>query len=690
MSGQLIYEQKTVIRYIWRFRGDQLELLELLIKADFGCETNKLLNLGLKWVGEGPHVLLLSQLLKTSIDATEVSGETLYNWPKPLNVGFLAPFTYPDPLFLEIIARLAHDDPGFGGSTELQSAVLSNDTEAVQALLNHLPNVKLSDRNFLGQSALHLAIRNPNIVKQLIGAGFEHQPDITDTYGLTPLMYSAIYGEIESTKALLGAGANPFMVETLNGMSMWHYALRCNKQGFLDGVLQYYLEAFAEHAELAKSFCLWIRLTCDDADLRDAALDTLSAILRTRPTLALVFPKQISPLQLCRNTEEALLLLQSYDDPINMKNALGYHPLIVYTKLRNNERLLKIAIERGSDVNAKDCHHMSALHHLNSRLTDKIRWGGSDFDEWMSWLNNTVALIRAGADILQGDKCSCPCSVGGCSHIRGIFWTSPNTPDSQKGTLRAVPWILELYMFLKITQPSATLKMMVANLFRLQTFEEWEMKHTCCLHGDRWPFGTRPYVSFHWPYKEPWQSRHCAFDDWGDEFAEITDEQKEFTQSLDSVCDEYLAGLQGSIEAELLKVLAHRVVFLENRLEATWKEEQENIAARRRSRAMGPEPPAGALKISEGPRVVYADTKRDLFWEKPISFSNYLRAEDCKFDKYLSQFVDKIKNSPPSFVNDSMCKSSWLEERKRLISDLMQEILILRGAEEDGLEVSNG
>jgi ankyrin repeat protein len=75
---------------------------------------------------------------------------------------------------------------------------LQKDYAAVTALLSSDRASLLLERNFLGQSALHLAILNPKMVKCLIENGFSDSIDAGDRNGTTPAMYAAAYNQADS------------------------------------------------------------------------------------------------------------------------------------------------------------------------------------------------------------------------------------------------------------------------------------------------------------------------------------------------------------------------------------------------------------------------------------------------------------------------------------------------------------
>jgi len=115
-----------------------------------------------------------------------------------------------DPFFIEAVAMLVHADLGlllsksepgivllirldFGGTTRLPKAVLMKDYAEVRLLLDQDRASVLFERNFLGQTELHLAIQDPIMLKCLIENGCSSVIDTEDSNGTTPLRYAVAY-----------------------------------------------------------------------------------------------------------------------------------------------------------------------------------------------------------------------------------------------------------------------------------------------------------------------------------------------------------------------------------------------------------------------------------------------------------------------------------------------------------------
>ncbi|KAJ0382629.1 hypothetical protein COL922a_012156 [Colletotrichum nupharicola] len=84
--------------------------------------------------------------------------------------------------------------------TPLHEAVLFGSSESVKKWIQCS---KRDEKNFLGQTPLHLAIYKPERLSALIDSG--HDVDAIDNYGITPLMYAAAADEEEALYILINA-----------------------------------------------------------------------------------------------------------------------------------------------------------------------------------------------------------------------------------------------------------------------------------------------------------------------------------------------------------------------------------------------------------------------------------------------------------------------------------------------------
>ncbi|KAL1615314.1 hypothetical protein SLS54_009095 [Diplodia seriata] len=260
----------------------QFDLLGTFAQEGFLQENDRLLKCVLRWVGEGPHLCLLKEMLRLFDFTQGFRPETMVEWPMPFNPGYIDPFMYPDRLFIEAIGNLAAEDS-----------------------------------------------------------------DSTDKFGMTPLMYAASYGDINTTKSLLQAGADPFLRDGLSYQCMWYYAFLCSGPGFLEEVLKFYMAMNPDDAGDAVKVCLWIRMMFDTSDHYG---QTLEYLLQTLSAQGEISWDGFPLLHVCRDTDEAQLLLKYCHGSVNQQNRRGYTPMMVFSHFPSSARVFQKLIEHEADV----------------------------------------------------------------------------------------------------------------------------------------------------------------------------------------------------------------------------------------------------------------------------------------------------------------------------------------------------
>ncbi|KAH7011068.1 hypothetical protein EDB80DRAFT_890962 [Ilyonectria destructans] len=230
-SGRSYIEQLAHRSWGYGVRDAQYELLRLFMSEfEMTRGTNKLSCA--EWIGEGPHLDWLQHLLDLKYDATVVDSPTAQDWPQPCSPNWIAEDIAPDPFFIEYLGLLCRDNQGFGMMSPLHEAVLSCSTDVVERWITRSQK---DERNFLGQTPLHLAVLKPHHLASLVRSG--HKVDAVDNYGITALMYAAAMNQEESLMKLLEAGARPDIKDTRFGRTFLHYAAIRNHWNLMIPVL---------------------------------------------------------------------------------------------------------------------------------------------------------------------------------------------------------------------------------------------------------------------------------------------------------------------------------------------------------------------------------------------------------------------------------------------------------------------
>lgn len=64
------------------------------------------------WIGEGPHIDMLSELLRHGLLPSEADGHELSRWPQPCDPSWISEEVTPDPFFLGVLEDLVYYDQG--------------------------------------------------------------------------------------------------------------------------------------------------------------------------------------------------------------------------------------------------------------------------------------------------------------------------------------------------------------------------------------------------------------------------------------------------------------------------------------------------------------------------------------------------------------------------------------------------
>ena len=425
-----------------------------------------------------------------SLDASSITPSLFSKWPRAASGDWIWPYVSGDPFYVETISWLTMSDPGccslaletlflltfpeFGGTTQLQATALRNDKEGVAALSKRAEPL-IADRNFRGQTVLHLVVLNPAMITHVLKCFSDIDVNAQDGHGTTPLMYAMAYGVTRSSQLLLEAGADPFCRDELNGFCAWNYALVCANEELLAASIDAYSTKEPEHAELAVMHCLWSRMFITSARSNDFEGKILSYLLQFQ-----IGHDDVSP---CGNTLltlgcswEVEIMLRNTTIPVNQKNNHGYTPLMVITRFQDPSLISKL-VEQGATVDVVDEHLWNALHHLTSNLMAGIHWGVSS-ESWLSGMESAAVLLRSGIASNKGDDCKCPCSSSGCTPSV-LFVASGHWSRLQARTLQVTPWLLEWFMMVQHQRPAEVYAILMT-LYRRQRFDELGMTHTCC------------------------------------------------------------------------------------------------------------------------------------------------------------------------------------------------------------------
>jgi tetratricopeptide (TPR) repeat protein len=156
-------------------------------------------------------------------------------------------FAWPEKESREQAAAVIHNvlDRGFAFSAyvgpkdveqPLRRAILEHEPlEAIEQLQLGEPGKEQRAMGIAYDSVLNVAIDYPEALQYLLSKGLD--PNVTNAFGKTPLMYAAQFNQLESARILLDAGADPnartylpedecYYTLSTSGMTPLHYAAR--------------------------------------------------------------------------------------------------------------------------------------------------------------------------------------------------------------------------------------------------------------------------------------------------------------------------------------------------------------------------------------------------------------------------------------------------------------------------------
>jgi len=393
--------------------------------------------------------------------------------------------------------------------TPLHEAVLLGSLESVNKWISRSNK---DERNFLGQTPIHLAIPNLRHLLALVESG--HDVDATDNYGITPLMYAAGVNSEECLIALLEAGANPHLQDMRYGRTFMQYA------------------AIRRHWNLIFRYLRWIEDVVGKEVAESWAKDAVILYYVVCPNYT--GEREISPQQLLakcgslsftfhdlhrdqennnllhyvKSVQDIEVLLEYGLTSLNDVNSMGQHALISAVIYGCEPAAVHRLLSAGAEVNAMDNLHHTALYYALDKLQTAFR-----DNIWIA-LDTVHILLANGADVLCRDHCRCPCSPSGCL-TSGVLEHSIH----ERWFVEEIPiWSLE---WLILEQKGVIEAKKILLLFiRKVKFDMMGMTHVCCHRRNS---GTLSRM----PFPEP-----AVLSD--DNIDEILDEESEFVKILEN------------------------------------------------------------------------------------------------------------------------------------------------------------
>ncbi|KAJ5519890.1 hypothetical protein N7463_000343 [Penicillium fimorum] len=533
---------------------DEQFALFALFTREFGMTLEKeeqgLLIKCAAWIGEGRHLDLLDSILESGFDPSMTDSPPLKKWPAPCSPDWISEEFTQDPFFLEYLATLLKacpgeckiygalvayidEQPGFAGSTPLQDAILTQSIGSVRLILSKIDRLD-DNRNFLGQTPLHLATTDPELFGILLDAGYDMNG--TDRWGITPLMYAAAMGIEQVVKMLVSKGADlSAPCEHLN-RDFVHYASARGHWGLLleiaDTIQSFHDEESFQNYVSSCIFDLifstpWeenSRTTyfCRLLELSDDVNFTIEDLWTgTNNNNLLHYSRQPTDVQ---------TLVRCGFRGFNQPNSRGQLPIFSIVQRVSNVDLTRCCLKNGIDVNHIDRDGRTVLFMLLPKLSSLT---GATWDV----IDSIKLCLAWGLDISLSDGCICPCLSHGCDTSSAFNLNFKSTIFRDLPSfVWAFEWLSLIEEFCSYESSKATL----LSFIRRKYSEVIEITHFCC-HGG---YGVR--TSPHWDY-----SSRIAPDD----VDEILDEEEELIDRLEAVMQLHTSSNIQTLKSQLMMLL---------------------------------------------------------------------------------------------------------------------------------------
>jgi hypothetical protein len=325
--------------------------------------------------------------------------------------------------------------------------------------------------NFLGQTPLHIAIRNPSRLKALLDAG--HDINVRDKNGITPLMYAAATNRPIAVSILIRRGADLFMHDYLENDDFITYAAARNHWFLIWNAIEV-IES-RDPTLLLSAFSRIISVPKPPLFLEEGKIWTklfMLSVLSKLRNINVQFEDGRTMMHVVDLPQYAHLIIEHGFTALNEQDKEGEHSLFAVAKFLDVE-LAQRLIEKGANINWKNHNGHGVLSQFLEKLTAPRE---KDIKKIFEYLD---MLLRNGADVVSIDNCSCACSSGGCLPISRLSFKLQVLFER----IHNPCWVFEWLCLLEDRGKLVEAKTNALSVLRRAKFDQTHLVHTCCCFG---------------------------------------------------------------------------------------------------------------------------------------------------------------------------------------------------------------
>ncbi|GAB7332283.1 hypothetical protein MBLNU13_g04120t1 [Cladosporium sp. NU13] len=378
---------------IWA-QYDLLKYLVLRSKKDIQ-ENPRLLFRIACWIGEGPHLDMLTALIGLGLDPGKLDPALFCQWPAFSNPNWQAEAITPDPFGIDFLRQCLQVEPEFAGCDLLMTHLLTgSDQEFEKAAQHWATNGRTYHTNAFGQSALHLAVILPKRLEKLLE--LKMSPDASDLRGTTPLMYAAAYGRLDCMLALMKYPSCIGYLDSLKRCFIDYAVVHRHLNLITDLVLCLREQGDSELALILLGRC--IRTTFAQSSLWSGS-DTLDCLFRLCGGSDIALGSKTS-MHLARDVEDAGVVLQNGFAAVDVEDEQGETALMRVSRFLDTRLLIKMLdIKATADVyiDRQDTSGWSVLMHVTTCMNGGSRYQPKEESnlKWASAIGSALARQMA-------------------------------------------------------------------------------------------------------------------------------------------------------------------------------------------------------------------------------------------------------------------------------------------------------